>query len=69
MSCCSSTTRWSGTVSSSAPAARGLALQVFRTNPAARLYRRLGFRVVAETDAQLQLLWTSISSWCPPGTP
>ena len=36
---------------------RGLpvALQVLRGNPARRLYERLGFRVVAETDSHLQM--------------
>lgn len=42
-----------------AAADRPLALQVWKDNPAARLYRRLGFQVVAGGETYVQMEWRS----------
>ncbi|MCP4540390.1 MAG: GNAT family N-acetyltransferase [Chloroflexi bacterium] len=36
-------------------------LQVFKINPAARLYKRLGFQKIGETETHLQMRWVSNS--------
>jgi ribosomal protein S18 acetylase RimI-like enzyme len=36
---------------------RAVRLSVYKCNPAAKLYRRLGFQVVSETDTDFHMLW------------
>jgi ribosomal protein S18 acetylase RimI-like enzyme len=52
----------------SAPEGRPVRLSVYKCNPAAQLYLRLGFQVITETDTSFYMLWCPSAGGSPDRT-